>query len=64
MHVIAAVGCPTLWLFSEASDPIKVAPRWPRNAWLQSPRLAALELARVLEALEQLTGGLDHRTDL
>lgn len=64
MHVIAAVGCPTLWLFSGASEPIKVAPRGPRSTWLRRPRLEALELAAVLEALEQLTGGLDHGTDV
>ncbi|WP_235830058.1 glycosyltransferase family 9 protein [Algihabitans albus] len=64
MHVIAAVGCPTLSLFSGASQPVKIAPRGPSTAWLQRPELEALELADVLEALQQVGPGLDHRADL
>ncbi|OAB56269.1 hypothetical protein AY600_15205 [Phormidium willei BDU 130791] len=64
MHVIAAAGCPTLSLFSAASDPDRIAPRGPRTARLQRARLEALDLAEVLDALEQLAGGGDHGGDL
>jgi ADP-heptose:LPS heptosyltransferase len=58
MHLIAAAGCPTLSLFSDASDPVKVAPRGPRTARLQRARLADLGADEVLGALQELTGGL------
>ena len=32
MHLIAAAGCPTVVLFSAASDPARCAPRAPQGA--------------------------------
>ena len=64
MHVIAAVGCPTLSLFSGVSLPVKVAPRGPSTAWLQRPELAALGLAEVLEAVQKLDRGTGDRADV
>ncbi|HYZ21408.1 MAG TPA: glycosyltransferase family 9 protein, partial [Rhodopila sp.] len=51
MHLIAAAGCPTLTLFSSASDPALCAPtgRWTRA--LQRPRLTDLPVEAVLESL-------------
>jgi ADP-heptose:LPS heptosyltransferase len=42
MHLIAATGCPTLVLFSGASDPRIVAPRGPCVRTLQRDPLSAL----------------------
>ena len=47
MHLIAAAGCPSLVLFSAASDPALTAPRGPRVTILQRKRLAELPLAEV-----------------
>ncbi len=54
MHLIAAAGAPSLVLFSEASDPRKVAPRGPRVAVLQRPNLTDLRTGEVLAAAEAL----------
>jgi ADP-heptose:LPS heptosyltransferase len=51
MHLIAAVGCPALVLFSAASDPTLCAPRGERVVVLRRERLADLPLAAVLQAL-------------
>ncbi|SME89291.1 ADP-heptose:LPS heptosyltransferase [Tistlia consotensis] len=52
-HLIAAAGCPTLMLFSAASDP-RAAPRGPRVASLRRDSLADLSLEEVLAALAGL----------
>jgi ADP-heptose:LPS heptosyltransferase len=54
MHLIAAVGCPSLVLYSAASDPQRTAPRGKKIAILQEHALADLELDRVLAAIEPL----------
>ena len=51
MHVIAAVGCPSVVLFSAASDPTFIAPRGLRVQTLQRPDLAALSVADVERAV-------------
>lgn len=51
MHLIAAVGCPSVVLFSRASDPDLCAPRGAAVAILRVPRLEDLAVAEVLAAL-------------
>ncbi len=51
MHLIAAVGCPVVALFSAGSDPAKIAPRGPSVAILQRAELADLPPEEVLAAL-------------
>jgi ADP-heptose:LPS heptosyltransferase len=53
MHLIAAVGCPCVVLFSADSDPALTAPRGPGGAWptvLRVPDLADLPVERVAAA--------------
>jgi ADP-heptose:LPS heptosyltransferase len=47
MHLIAAAGCPSLVLFSAASDPTLTAPRGPKVVVLRRKRLADLPLGEV-----------------
>lgn len=47
MHLIAAAGCPSVVLFSDASDPALSAPRGPAVTILREPRLADLSVDRV-----------------
>jgi ADP-heptose:LPS heptosyltransferase len=47
MHLAAAAGCPSLVLFSAASDPALTAPRGPKVAVLQRKRLADLLVTEV-----------------
>lgn len=54
MHVAAAVGCPSVVLFSSASDPALTAPRGPGGSWptvLRVHDLADLAVERVAAAL-------------
>lgn len=51
MHLIAAVGCPSVVLFSDASDPALCAPRGRRVAVLHRPRIDDIEVTEVIEAL-------------
>jgi ADP-heptose:LPS heptosyltransferase len=55
MHLIAAVGCPSLVLFSHDSDPALCAPRG-RVTLLRRPDLGGLETAQVEEAAQALLG--------
>ncbi|HEX5325418.1 MAG TPA: glycosyltransferase family 9 protein [Acetobacteraceae bacterium] len=50
MHLIAAAGCPSVVLFSAASEPALCAPRGAAVAVLRRPALAALPVAEVLAA--------------
>ncbi len=52
MHLIAAVGCPSLVLYSAESDPARTAPRGPKVAILRAESLENLDLGEVLAALE------------
>jgi ADP-heptose:LPS heptosyltransferase len=55
MHVAAAMGCPTVVLFSAASDPALCAPRGPRVAILQRADLTAIRIDDVLAAAPAAT---------
>jgi ADP-heptose:LPS heptosyltransferase len=50
MHLIAAAGCPSLVLFSKASDPARAAPRGPSVSILRVDDLRDLGSDRVLAA--------------
>jgi ADP-heptose:LPS heptosyltransferase len=50
-HLVAAAGCPTLSLFSAASDPALSAPGWPDARWLRREPLSALAADEVVAAL-------------
>jgi ADP-heptose:LPS heptosyltransferase len=54
MHLLAAAGCPSVVLFSAASDPALCAPRG-RVAILRRPDLAELAITEVRAALAALT---------
>ncbi len=51
MHLLAAVGCPELVLFSHDSDPAHCAPRGPDVRILRRPALTSLDVETVLDAL-------------
>lgn len=51
MHIAAAAGCPSLVLFSAASDPALCGQRGPSVAYLRRPRLADLAVDEVEAAL-------------
>lgn len=53
VHLMAAVGAPTVVLYSAASDPLVVRPNGPRVAWLQCPRLEDLQVDEVWALLVQ-----------
>jgi ADP-heptose:LPS heptosyltransferase len=50
MHLFAAVGCPSVVLFSCESDPALCAPRGPTVRVLRRPQLAGLDAATVMAA--------------
>ncbi len=49
MHATAAVGCPSLVLFSAESEPLRCAPRGTRVATIRRPRLEDLSVTDVLQ---------------
>ncbi len=51
MHLIAAAGCPSLVLFSDASDPALCAQRGPAVRILRRPELARLGVEAVEAAM-------------
>jgi len=53
-HLAALAGCPTLALFSKASDPAKTAPRGAAVRELFAASLADLPVERVAAALEEM----------
>jgi ADP-heptose:LPS heptosyltransferase len=53
-HLLAAVGCPTLALFGDGSDPALCAPRGPAVAVLRQAPISALEVAEVRAAVSTL----------
>lgn len=55
MHIIARVGCPSLVLFSQASDPALCAPQGPKVDILQGRDLSAVAPSEVLERLQSLS---------
>jgi ADP-heptose:LPS heptosyltransferase len=52
MHLIAATGCPSIILFSDASDPALCAPRGPQVTVLRRPALEELTIDEVEQAGE------------
>lgn len=56
MHLVAAMGCPTLTLFGPRSDPALHQPQGPASFVMAAPDLAKLEVKAVLKAL---AGSLD-----
>lgn len=54
MHLIATAGCPSVVLFSNASDPALCAPRGPKVFVIQEPDLQQLRPERVQMALAEL----------
>jgi ADP-heptose:LPS heptosyltransferase len=56
MHVTAAVGCPSLVLFSSVSDPARCAPRGPKVATIRHPDLATLPVTEVLQEAIEVAG--------
>ena len=48
MHLIAAAGCPSVVLYSSASDPGRTAPRGPSVSIVQRPSLAELAVEAVM----------------
>jgi ADP-heptose:LPS heptosyltransferase len=53
VHLFAAVGAPTLVLYSGHSDPVVVRPNGPHVAWLQRDNLADLSVAEVWAELSK-----------
>jgi ADP-heptose:LPS heptosyltransferase len=54
MHLAAALGIPSVVLFSAASNPALTAPRYPDGGWptiLSAPNLQNLPVAQVLGTL-------------
>ncbi len=51
MHLIGAADCPSLVLYSSASDPARTVPRGGAVGFLQRPSLDALTLADVIAAM-------------
>src|SRR3954447_9126307 len=54
MHLVAAVGCPSLVLFSAASDPMRVSPRGRRVHIVEVETLRSLEADRLIVAWQEL----------
>jgi ADP-heptose:LPS heptosyltransferase len=52
MHIIARVDCPTIVLFSQASDPALCAPKGNNVCVIRRPELNQLRVAEVVLALE------------
>lgn len=53
-HIAAAVGAPTLSLFTGNVNPLWSSPRGPQTLWLQETDLANLTVERVLQGVTQL----------
>ena len=56
MHLTAAAGCPSLVLFSNASDPMRVAPQGRRVHVLESAMVRDLQTDRLIAAWQELVG--------
>jgi ADP-heptose:LPS heptosyltransferase len=54
MHLAAIVGAPSLTLFSQASDPTRMAPRGQLASWIRQDQLQDLSVQRVLDAVGEL----------
>ena len=69
MHVIAAVGCPTVTVFSQASDPTFIAPRnastddMTLNPYIQVDDLKTLNVTTVWEKTVPIIRNLNEETE-
>lgn len=54
MHLAAVCGCPSIVLFSHASDPDLCGPRGPRVTILQNDRIMDISVQQVVEAAEAI----------
>lgn len=54
MHLAAAIGCPSLVLFSDASDPMRVRPQGRRVHVLATDALHTLSIGQLVTAWEEL----------
>ena len=52
MHLIAGLGCPSVVLYSHASDPGLCGQRGPKVSYIRKPDLADVGVDEVMEALE------------
>ena len=59
MHLAAAAGCPSLVLFSNMSDPMRVAPQGRRVHVLETETLRNLETDRLIAAWQALASDRD-----
>lgn len=57
MHLAAIAGCPSVVLYSHASDPALCAQRGPRVTILRQPKLAELGVEEVMAAVETCLPG-------
>jgi ADP-heptose:LPS heptosyltransferase len=57
MHLIGAAGCPSVVLFSDASNPVVTAPHGPSVTIFREPSLADLAPERVIAGLHPLLSG-------
>lgn len=52
MHLIVGLGCPSVVLYSHASDPRLCGQRGPKVSYIRKPDLADVGVDEVMEALE------------
>jgi len=60
MHVTAIAGCPSVVLYSHASDPALCAQRGPNVEILRRPTLTGLPVSDVVAAIQRVTGRVPH----
>jgi ADP-heptose:LPS heptosyltransferase len=60
MHMASAVGCPSVVLFSHASDPALCGQRGPSVIYLRRPSLSDVSVA---EVLEKVVASIEQRAD-
>ena len=60
MHLIAMLGCPSVVLFSAASNPARAAPRGPHVTILQRPSLNDLPMESVAAAVADIARSVDQ----
>jgi ADP-heptose:LPS heptosyltransferase len=59
-HIAAAVGAPTLSLFTGSVNPIWSAPQGAKTIWLQENNLSDLTVTRVMQQLQTLQSTQDN----
>ena len=51
MHITASVGCPTMVIYSDASDPLITLPRGPKVKYMQIKKMSDLTVEKVYSSL-------------